>query len=112
MENGYEVLKSHYEGIISKVTSVSEVFKKENASIEDESPWTINPMVSFINGNASIGLSYSEEDELTGETDRPWMWWVENVAEDEYHRFATFEEALADWVANLPRIDRLAKKVA
>lgn len=110
MENGYEVLKSHYDEIVEKVTEKSNVFKKEDASLEDESPWTINPMVSFI-GDASTGLSYSAEDELTGETDKPWMWWVENVGnDDEYHRFATFEEALDDWVANLPRIDRLAKK--
>ena len=105
-----KLLRERFDAIVDRIASVSEVVTADIAELNDDGDrCTNNPNVKFYVPNGAIGISFVEcEDERMEGAEKPWMWWLEGDGE-EYHYFATLDEAVGDFAKNIGRIDGLVK---
>ena len=98
------LLEQEFESIVDRIASVSD-FLANKADLNSHGDRdTNNPNVKFYVENGVVGISFIENEDERESANKPWMWWLELDDKHEYNSFATLDEAVDDFVNNIPRI--------
>jgi hypothetical protein len=103
------LLEQEFDSVVGRIASVSD-FLANNAELNsDGDRSTNNPNYKFYVENGAVGISFIENEDERESADKPWMWWMELDNNEEYNAFATLDEAVDDFVNNIPRIEKIVK---